>query len=186
MLTIYIKGRELWDEVKEEFLQIEGCELILEHSLVSISKWEAKYHKPFHSSDKTVEETLDYIQMMNIGKKPKDPFVYHLLSKEQVEQIDKYIHDPMTATVFSKEEENEANKGSSRDKFVTSEEIYYWMTAQNIPFECQYWHLNRLITLIKICAIENKPKDKKQKKMTSTDLMARRARMDAARKKYGG
>lgn len=186
MLTICIKGRELWDEVKEEFLQIEGCELILEHSLVSISKWEAKYHKPFLSSDKTVEETLDYIQMMNIGKKPKNPFVYHLLSKEQVEQIDKYIHDPMTATVFSKEEENEANKDSSRDKFVTSEEIYYWMTAQNIPFECQYWHLNRLITLIKICAIENKPKDKKQKKMTSTDLMARRARMDAARKKYGG
>ena len=71
-------------------------------------------------------------------------------------------------------------------KIITSEEIYYWMTAQNIPFECQYWHLNRLITLIKICAIENKPKDKKQKKMTSTDLMARRASMDAARKKNGG
>ena len=124
--------------------------------------------------------------MMNIGKKPKDPFVYRLLSAEQVKQIDEYINNPMTATVFSKEEEKEANKDSSRDKFVTSEEIYYWMTAQNIPFECQYWHLNRLITLIKICAIENKPKDKKQKKMTSTDLMARRARMDAARKKYGG
>jgi hypothetical protein len=124
--------------------------------------------------------------MMNIGKKPKDPFVYRLLSAEQVKKIDEYIHNPMTATVFSKEEEKEANKDSSRDKFVTSEEIYNWMTAQNIPFECQYWHLNRLITLIKICAIENKPKDKKQKKMTSTDLMARRARMDAARKKYGG
>lgn len=185
MFTIYIKERELWDEVKEEFLQIEGCELILEHSLVSISKWEAKYHKPFLSTDKTAEETLDYIQMMTIGKKPKDPFVYKLLNEEQVKEVGEYINNPMTATVFSKEDESEMSKGTNKDKFVTSEEIYYWMTAQNIPFECQYWHLNRLITLIKICAIENKPKDKKQKKMTSSDLMARRARMDAARRKYG-
>ena len=87
---------------------------------------------------------------------------------------------------IAEEEEKEATKSSKKGKFITSEEIYYWMTAQNIPFECQYWHLNRLITLVKICAINNKPKDNKKKKMTSSDLASRRRQMEAARKKYGG
>lgn len=186
MLTLHIGAKELWDEVNEQFIETEAVELILEHSLVSISKWEAKYHKPFLSSEKTAEESLDYIEMMTIGKKP-DPIVYRLLSKEQVEQIGKYINDSMTATTFSEVEEKEAaGKTNKKGKFVTSEEIYYWMTAQNIPFECQYWHLNRLITLVKICAINNKPKDNKKKKMTSSDLASRRRQMEAARKKYGG
>lgn len=187
MLTIHLDEKELWDDDKEEFLNLPECEVTIEHSLVSISKWESKYHKPFLTTDKSAEETLDYIRMMIIGKQPDNPMVLRFLTEEQIEQIGNYINDPMTATVFSEEDEKEASKKSTnKDKFVTSEEIYYWMTAQNIPFECQYWHLNRLITLIKICAIENKPKDKKNKKMTSDELARRRARMDAARKKYGG
>lgn len=184
MLELYIEGKDLWDEAKEEFYPIKGYNLKLEHSLVSISKWEAKYKKSFlYTEDKTPEELLDYVAMMNIGEPPEDPLVYRLITPAQVDMINKYINDPMTATTFSKEEEKEA-EGTSRSKFVTSEEIYYWMTTQNIPFECQYWHLNRLITLIKICAIENKPEDKKNKKLTQSDLVARRARMDAARKNW--
>lgn len=185
MYHLVIAGKELWDEKKEEFYNLPGCDLKLEHSLVSVSKWEAKYHKPFLSSEKSASETLDYIKMMVLGNLPEDDSCFLLLSNEQIEDIGRYINDSMTATVFSEEDEKEANKKVKKDKFITSEEIYYWMTTQNIPFECQYWHLNRLITLIKICAINNKPEDKKKKRMTSSELAARRARMEAARKKYG-
>lgn len=162
---------------------MDDVDLELEHSLVSVSKWEAKYHKPFLSSEKTAEEMLDYIRMMNVKGDDIPLYVLQFLTKEQTDQIGKYMNDPMTATVIN---EADQKKSIHDNKFVTSEEIYYWMTAQNIPFECQYWHLNRLITLIKICAIENKPKDNKKKRLTSTDLANRRARMEAARKKYGG
>ena len=169
------------------FINLPECEICIEHSLVSISKWESKYHKPFLTTDKSAEETLDYISMMIIGEQPENPMVLRFLTEEQIKQIGDYINDPMTATVFSEEDEKEASKKNvNKEKFITSEEIYYWMTAQNIPFECQNWHLNRLITLIKICAIENKPKEKKNKRMTSDELARRRARMEAARKKYGG
>lgn len=186
MLELHIKSRELWDSVNDQFVYVDECDLKLEHSLVSISKWEAKYHISFlDTKDKTAEQTLDYIRMMVIGKVPSDETLASL-TKEQIEMIGKYIDDPMTATVFSKEDEKEIEGKKKKGKFTTSEEIYYWMTAENIPFECQYWHLSRLITLIKICAINNKPKDDKKKKMTSTDLANRRARMEAARKKWGG
>lgn len=183
MLELHLQGRDFWDDEKEEFITLDGCDIRLEHSLVSISKWEAKYKKPYLTTEKTTEEVLDYIKMMVIGKPIND---YHLclLTKEQYQQIGDYINDSMTATVFSKEDEEELKKKNLSGKFVSSEEIYYWMTAQNIPFECQYWHINRLITLVRICAIKNKPDDKKKKRMTSAELQARRARMDAARKKF--
>lgn len=184
MLPIHIEDRELWDETNEVFVNIKGCDVLLEHSLVSISKWESKYHKSFIDSDKTPEEFLDYISMMVVGKSPEDERAFGLLNKEQLESIFKYINDPMTATTISKEEEDEISDKGAKSKFTTSEEIYSWMCAQQIPFECQYWHLNRLIILIKLCAINNKPKDKKKKKMTSSDLALRRAKMDAARKKF--
>lgn len=185
MYRLLIEGKDdCWDDARQEFFSIKGCDVMLEHSLVSISKWEAKYHKAFLKSERTVEETLDYIRMMVVGKGFEDENTIYLLSEKQIKEIDEYINDPMTATVFSKEDEKELTKDSNRDKFVSSEEIYYWMTAQNIPIECQYWHLNRLITLVKICAIKNKPDDKKKKRMTSSDLAARKARMKAARAKY--
>lgn len=186
MLELHIEGKESWDEDKNEFVYSDSYDLKLEHSLVSISKWEAKYHKSFiNTKDKTLEQTLDYISMMVIGKAP-DPVVFKSLTKENITEIERYINDPMTATTFSKEDEKEIAAKTNNSKFVTSEEIYYWMTAQNIPFTCERWHINRLITLVKLCAIFNKPKDNKKKKMTSSDLAARRAKMDAARKKFGG
>lgn len=185
MLSIHIEDKELWDEINEVFVNIKGCDLLLEHSLISISKWESKYHKPFLTSEKSPSETLDYVKMMVIGKMPEDERVFNILPKKEIEEIGNYINNPMTATTINEDEEKDIQSGKS-SKFVTSEEIYSWMCAQNIPFECQYWHLNRLIILIKLCAINNKPKDKKKKKMTSSDLALRRARMEAARKKFGG
>ena len=185
MLPLHIEDKEFWDEENEVFVNVKGCDLLLEHSLVSISKWESKYHKPFLTSEKTPIETLDYVKMMIIGKQPEDERALNALTRSQVEEIGKYINDPMTATIINEDDEGKlSNKNSS--KFVTSEEIYSWMCAQNVPFECQYWHLNRLIILIKLCAINNMPKDKKKKRMTSSDLALRRARMEAARKKFGG
>ena len=101
-----------------------------------------------------------------------------------MKQIGDYINDPMTATTIPEDEDNK--KSTIKTKYTTSEEIYYYMIAQNIPAQFERWHLNRLITLIKVCAYNNKPEDKKKKKMTTSDLMARRIKMEAARKKYGG
>lgn len=185
MLEIHMDNKELWDEENERFYEIPGCTLKLEHSLLSISEWEKKYHKSFIDTDKTVEETIDYVKMMVVGDEKPDDSVLMGLSKEQLKQIGDYINDPMTATVITEDEEKEVNKKSGNHKFTTSEEIYSWMVLQQIPFECQTWHLNRLITLIKLCAIANKPKDdKKKKRMTSSDLALRRAKMEAARAKY--
>lgn len=184
MLRIHLDDREFWDEQNEVFVNIKGGDIQLEHSLVSISKWESKYHKPYITSEKSPEETLDYIKMMVVGRTLEDELAFSTLNKEQIEAISNYINDPMTATIISEEDEESISKKQSKSKFVTSEEIYSWMCAQNVPFECQYWHINRLIILIKICAIHNKPEDKKKKKMTSSDLALRRARMEAARAKY--
>lgn len=179
MLPIHTEGKECWDEEKEQFYYTKGGDFELEHSLLSVSLWESKYHKSFIDTEKNAEETLDYIKMMVIKGDPDE--LIKNLSKEQLKEIGDYINDPMTATTISPEEEEEINKKENKHKFTTSEEIYSWMCAQQIPFECQMWHLNRLIILIKLCAINNKPKDKKKKKMTSSDLALRRAKMDAAR-----
>lgn len=187
MYRLVIEGRDdIWDEQNEVFISIKGCDVWLEHSLVSASKWEAKYKKPYLTSEKSLEENLDYILMMVAKGSIEDMNTLLLLSEKQIREIADYINNPMTATVFSKEEEDAATTKGINGKFVSTEEIYYWMTAQNIPFECENWHLNRLITLIKMCAIKNKPDDKKKKRMTSSDLAKRRARMEAARRKYGG
>lgn len=185
MKTIHLDKQEFWDEVNEQFVYTNECTIWLEHSLLSVSEWEAKYHKSFIDTEKTPEETLDYILMMIV--KCDGVFNPKALTAEQLKEIGDYINDPRTATTISEEDEKEINsKTKNKSKFTTSEEIYSWMCAQNVPMECEKWHLNRLIVLIKLCAINNKPKDKKKKKMTSSDLALRRARMDAARKKYGG
>ena len=182
MLLIHLDDKECFDEEKNQFYYIKGGLFTLEHSLLSVSEWEKKYHKSFTDSEKTAEETIDYIKMMVVEGDP-DALIEGLTQKK-VDEIQAYISDPMTATVISEEEENEiANKNKSH-KFTTSEEIYSWMCAQNIPFECEKWHLNRLIILIKLCAINNKPKDNKKKRMTSSDLALRRAKMEAARKQW--
>lgn len=174
MLRITIPAIELWDENKEEFINTKEQTLQLEHSLVSLSKWESKWNKPFLSKDtKTEEEELDYIKCMTITQNV-DPNVYKFIPLNVREEIKEYINAPMTATWFS---EDKNTKSSSEQ--ITSELIYYWMIAQNIPFECEKWHLNRLITLIKICNIKSQP----PKKMGKKAIMSRNAALNAARRK---
>lgn len=175
MLYITVPSVELWDEAKEEFVKTKEQTLQLEHSLVSVSKWEAKWCKVFLSrKEKTYEETIDYIKCMTITQNVS-PDTYKYLTKDNIEQINKYISAPMTATWFS--EDKSGSRSNSEQ--VTSELIYYWMIAFNIPFECQKWHLNRLLTLIRVCNIKNKP----AKKMSRSDIMRRNASLNAARRK---
>ena len=178
MLTITIKGGEAYDKKNKEFKNAEDTTLSLEHSLVSISKWEAKWHKPFLSKDpRTLEETVDYIRCMTITQNV-NPNIYYFLKDEHFKAINDYISDPMTATWF-----NENKNGPKRSsEIITSELIYYWMIAFEIPFECQKWHLNRLLVLIRICNIKNQP----AKKYGKRELMSKNAALNAARKKKLG
>lgn len=174
MLTITIPGTEYWDELSEEFIYSEDQVLELEHSLDSISKWESEYHKPFFSKEaKTSEETIFYIKCMTITPNV-DPSVYNRLTRECINKVNQYIEDSRSATWFR--EDKNKKKGPTRNKQVTSELIYYWMTAFNIPPEYQYWHLNRLITLIRVCEAESNPPDKR----SNRDIMRSNAARNAA------
>lgn len=173
MLRITIPQGELWDEKQETFISIKEQTLQLEHSLVSLSKWESKWHKPFLSQEeKTVEETIDYIRCMTITQNVK-PEVYNFLTVENLKQINDYIDDPMTATTFS-----DGNQKPSRE-IITSEIIYHWMVSFNIPFECQKWHLNKLLAFIKVCCNKNLP----SKKMSKSEIMQRNKALNEERKK---
>lgn len=177
-ITIPALVREDYNEETNEFLYtvIEKEQTLrLEHSLISLSKWESKWHKPFISkNEKTNEELLDYIKYMTLTPNV-DPEVYHRLSPANYDQIENYIGDSMTATTFS----DSQNRKHSRE-IITAEIIYYWMVSLNIPFDpCERWHLNRLITLIRVCNIKNTP----PKKGNKGDTALRNARMNAARRK---
>ena len=177
MLRITIPAKELWDEEKEEFISTKEHTLDLEHSLVSISKWESKWHKPFLSNDtKTNEEILDYIRCMTITQNV-DPDVYNNIPIDIQEEIQEYINDKRTATWFN-EDQNSKKSGRNSEQ-ITSELIYYWMIAQNIPIKCEKWHLNRLLTLVQVCNIKNAP----PKKMGKNSIMSRNASLNAARRK---
>ena len=174
MLEITIPAIELWDEEKHEFINKKEQTLQLEHSLVSLSKWESKWCKSFlYTKEKTFEETLDYIKCMTITQNVSDD-VYTRLTNKNIEDINNYIAAPMTATVFY----DNKNQGG-KNETVTAELIYYWMISLNIPFECQKWHLNKLITLIRVCNVKNTP----PKKMSKRELMSRNASLNAARRK---
>ena len=174
MLRITVPATETWDEGRQEFVYSKEQTLQLEHSLVSLSKWESKWCKPYLTKDeKTAEETIDYIKCMTLTQNV-NPDVYKCLTRENIDQIHKYINAPMTATFFSEKE-----KGGTNREQITAELMYYWMIALNIPFECQKWHLNRLITLIRVCNVKNQP----PKKMSRKDLMSRNASLNAARRK---
>lgn len=172
MLSITIKGgKKIWNDYKEEFFTTKDQTLQLEHSLISISKWESKWHKSFFSKkEKTDEETIDYIRCMSI--KDVSPETLASLSKENIDEIYKYINDPMTATVLPKE------NGVSHET-ITSELIYYWTLANGIPIECEKWHINRLLTLIGVFNFKNKP----PKKHSQSELASRYKAMNAARRK---
>lgn len=174
MLTVSIPSIELWDEKNNKFVQTKGGTLQLEHSLVSISKWESRWNTPFLTKDKkTSEQLLDYIKCMTITQNvSKD--IFDNIPKAILNKIVAYINSPMTATTFSQLNA----KGGSRE-IITSELIYYWMINYGIPFECQKWHLNRLLTLIRICNVKSQP----PKKIGRKELLSRNAQLNAARRK---
>ena len=167
MLQITIPAVELWDERKQEFVSTKEKTLQLEHSLVSLSKWESKWGKAFLTkADKTTEEVVDYVRCMTLTQNVS-PDTYDYLTKEHFEQINDYIAAPMTATTFY----GDKKQGNSRET-VTSELIYFWMISLNIPFECQKWHLNRLLTLIRVCEVKNTPPKKRSKREMASQYAA--------------
>lgn len=173
MLTVTIPSAERFDEETNTFITTKAQTLQLEHSLVSLSKWEAKWCKPFLTKEqKTSEEIIDYIRCMTITQNV-DPNIYYSMTTEILQKIVDYIEAPMTATTI-----NDQKKGGSGREIVTSELIYYWMVAAQIPFECQKWHLNRLLMLIRICEIKNAP----PKKMSKHEILSRNKSLNAARK----
>lgn len=176
MLQITIPAVELYDEVKNEFITTKAQTLTLEHSLVSLSKWESKWCKPFLSKEGlTTAETIDYIRCMTLTQNVS-PEVYQFVTDANIKEVEEYINAPMTATWFN-EEQKKGKKGSS--EVVTAELIYYWMIALQIPMKCEKWHLNRLITLVKVCNIKNEP----PKKMGRRATMSRNMALNMARRK---
>lgn len=172
MLKVTIPSIELYDERINEFFTTKEQTIQIEHSLVSLSKWESKWCKPFLTKEeKTHEESIDYIRCMTITQNVDDN-VYKLIGQGIIEEVSRYIEAPMTATVFNTE-----NKNGNRE-IITAEIIYYWMIALSIPFECQKWHLERLLALIKVCDIKNTP----TKKMSKRDIMERNRSLNLARR----
>lgn len=173
MLRIDVPEATFWNEETEEFIDMRATTLLLEHSLISLSRWESKWQKPFLDDvEKTDEETLDYIRCMSLSQNV-DIRAISVLTPEQLGEIQDYIASPMTATIVYR------NKNGPKDRRkVTAERIYYWMIAYNIPFECEKWHLNRLLTLIDVCDIENSPK----KKRPSKDILKENAELNKKRR----
>ena len=177
MLQITIPKTEFFNESTQEFFYIKEQTLCLEHSLVSVAKWESKWKKAFLGNDpKTMDELVDYIRCMTITQNV-DPICYLGLTKENLEFVKNYIDDSMTATTFRKNQNQRKHH-----EIVTAEIIYYWMIELGIPFECQKWHLNRLMTLIRVCNIKNTPPEK----MSRGDIYRQNAALNAARRKAHG
>lgn len=173
MLSIVVPGREAWDEKRETFIVTKEQKLQLEHSLVSIQKWEAKWKIPFLTKEpKTYEQTIDYVRCMTITQNVK-PEVYMNLTNENLKAINDYIGEDMTATWFAKS----TNQKQSRQQ-ITAELIYYWMVALKIPEEYRKWHLNQLITLIRVAEAEQTP----TKKRSRRQMLSERKALNEARK----
>ena len=173
MLTVLVPmtDDDVWDESTQRFLIPETFELQLEHSLVSLSKWESFFEKPFLGpDDKTFEESEWYIKAMTMTPNVP-PEVFLRFSRSNLEEIKKYIDAKQTATWFK------AEQSRRQTEIITAEIIYYWMISLKIPFECQHWHLNRLMTLIQVINQKNTP----AKKMTPRENMARQRQLNAER-----
>ena len=177
MLAITVVFEEAYDEVRKKFVVLKGTDLELEHSLVSVSKWESHFEKPFLSSqDKSEEEMLFYIKCM-IQTENFPGGVFSKFSQKNVDEINDYIGAKMTATWF-----NQLGPQKPNREVITAELVYYWMIALNIPFECQHWHFNRLMTLIKVCNEKNAP----PKKMNKREAMERQREINAQRRAQMG
>ena len=178
-LKITISGAEQYDPVQNLFYTTKETTLVLEHSLVSISKWEQKWCVPFlNNSQKTREQLEDYIRCMTITQNV-DPLVYSALTRENYEEILKYMEAPMTATRINEKNIPKGGAGRTGGRTITNELIYYWMSALQIPFSpCEKWHIKRLMTLIQVASIEQQP----PKQMSKRDIMAQNKSLNAARR----
>ena len=180
MITVQIPETELYNEATGRFMQVKGITIQLEHSLISLSKWESKWHKPFIATkDKTHEEFIDYLRCMTLTKNV-DPNAYYAIPGKTMTEISNYINDPMTATTFTKNQNEKDPMG--KNKIVTAEIIYYYMVTLGIPVEFERWHLNRLLTLIKVVSIKNTP----PKKMSRDAVLARNSKLNRARRARSG
>ena len=177
MLTITVPASEYFDPETETFFSTKEQKLVLEHSLISISKWESKWGKSFldKRTQKTRGESLDYIRCMTITQNV-DPLVYYALTPKNLEEIVNYMEAPMTATWFSQD------NGPPSREILTAEVIYYYMVSFQIPFECEKWHFNKLMTLIRVCSEKNKP----PKKMSKRTIMSRNQALNALRRQKTG
>jgi len=172
MLQIIVPGTEYYDEATETFTTVDDVVLELEHSLVSLSKWESKFEKPFlGSDDKTSEEILEYVRCM-LMTKDYSLDVFQRFSAANIQEINQYIDSKQSATTFKDQ------KRYGPAEVVTAELIYYWMIAFNIPFECQYWHLNKLFALIRVCNIKNG----KPQKMSRNEVAERNRQLNEQRR----
>lgn len=171
-----IPEQSMWDEVKEQFVNVKETRLQLEHSLISLARWESKWHIPFlGKEEKTDEQIQDYIRCMTLTQHV-DPSIYQYIPPSVLRAIFDYIEDPMTATWFSKTEENKF--GIGKREIITAEIVYYWMVTLNVPVQFEKWHLNRLLTLIRVINVKNEP----SKKMSKKDILARNRQLNAARR----
>ena len=174
MLTITLEETELYDEETSTFTTLSGVTLELEHSLISLSKWESKHNVPFLTDkERTSDQIIDYLGMMIITP-GIDPAIIHRCSTKDLETIQNYIDAKQSATTFMET----PGRGGPKE-VITAELIYFWMVNFGIPFECQHWHLNRLFALIRICNIKNSD----QKKLSPAEIAARNRQLNAERKK---
>lgn len=172
---IHVPAQELFNNEDQTFLNLKETTFKIEHSLVAIAKWESKWHVAFLDDkvEKTDEMIIDYIKCMTISQNV-DPEIYNHLPQETIKEINDYIGDPMTATTF-----RNTGNNTGTGEFITNEVVYYWMIAQNIPLECEKWHFNRLMTLIRVCSEKNSP----GKKMNQRDILKQNRELNEARKR---
>ena len=176
VLDLYVPGKEFWNSELQEFIYTKDITLHLKHSLVSLTRWEQHYKRRFlDDGPKNEEEYRFYIQCMTLNK-DVDPLVYTVLQEDDIKKVTDYLHDSMTATTLPKQNNNRSNSEK-----LSSELIYYYMSALNIPFECEKWFLNNLIILISIASIKNNPQEKKSKPSWSSIRALNAARNAQAR-----
>ena len=185
MKKVDIPSGLLFNDADQTFIETQAVTLELEHSLAAISKWECKWHTPFFGEQKkTNDQVIDYIKCMTLNE-DVDPNVYLVLPQTVIQEIGEYLENPMTSIKWPDKPMNNGKTrtyGKPSKETITSELIYYWMFTQNIPLECENWHINKLLSVIRMCSTKNTP----PKKTNPNAILARNASLNAARRKALG